>query len=196
MRQSRACAIVTVVSGVIACGMLVERSLLRAEAQEKQEKVIRASEIQLVDDDGKVRVALKAEKSTTSGRMIYDSEGKLLAGLTVDKAGKPALRLMDGKSSVVRAQRVELVDEYDRPRGTWSCTSGGAEFKMSDDLSKTTFSLRATECEWENRDGRTNLKPGQIVVARPSETLSHVSIHAAGSSRFELTKREEGQVKQ
>lgn len=139
MNHARPWIAAAFVSGLALGGLFVDRILVRAEAQDSGvQHQIKAHEIVLVDQDGKVRMALKAEKNSTSGVMLYDADGRTLTGLMVDKEGKVAT------TPLVRAARFEVPDEYGRVQSTWSWAKR-VQLEMHDETQKVTTKLTSTD---------------------------------------------------
>jgi hypothetical protein len=113
-----------------------------AQEAEAVQKIIRASEFVLVDENGKIRAALSVSKDG-AGLTLWDENGKFRASLSANKDGTMlGLRDENGKlraslSAVKDGPGLDLFDENGKPRAGLAVLKDGSLLHLKDENGKT-----------------------------------------------------------
>ena len=129
----------------------IERELAAAQEELKIHPIVRANRFELVDENGKKRAELRADKDAVSLN-LFDESGELRAGLGVLEEEGPALTLTNengkpvaGLSVTEDGPKLYLLDENDNIRVMLAVHEDGTTLALSDENRKFGVALSVNE---------------------------------------------------
>ena len=136
-------------TGVLVGTMAVSAVIvLGGAAPNSDRETVRTRQLEIVDDDGKVRIRL-GQADEGYGVVVYDERGNLNATLTDAPLGAVIQLKKDGSGIRLQAGKdgagLSVSDPKGKPRAVIVVTNDKSEFVLKDQTDKTVFSAPAGE---------------------------------------------------